>query len=164
MSAPAETAETAVGAARPPSIERLVHTRDFERLLAIRPCRRSAHFALHRAAAGVAGAAGTTRGAVAGNLSTIDETVCPQPVDESPRPLRFGCVVPKRHARRAVTRSLLKRQVRAAFGRHAAALGDGDFLVRLTAPFAPAAFPSAASRALARAARGELDRLLVPPR
>ena len=83
--------------------------------------------------------------------------------DSSPR-LRFGCVVPKRHARRAVTRSLLKRQVRAAFGRHATALGGGDYLVRLVAGFATADFPSAASQALARAARGELDQLLVPRR
>ena len=35
---------------------------------------------------------------------------------------RLGAVVPKRHARRAVTRSLLKRQICAAGGRHAAAL------------------------------------------
>ena len=36
--------------------------------------------------------------------------------------LWVGAVVPKRHARRAVTRSLLKRQIRGAFERHAAAL------------------------------------------
>ncbi len=71
-----------------------------------------------------------------------------------------GCVVPKRHARRAVTRNLLKRQIRAALGRHAAALQPGLWLVRLRSPFVKTAFPSAASAALSSAAREELDRLL----
>lgn len=84
--------------------------------------------------------------------------------------LWVGAVVPKRHARRAVTRSLLKRQIRGAFERHAAALPGGLWLVRLRAPFAPRDYPSAASAALAGAARAELDQLLervrqrpVPP-
>jgi ribonuclease P protein component len=72
-----------------------------------------------------------------------------------------GCVVPKRHARRAVTRNLLKRQMRAALSRHAAALQPGMWLVRLRCPFVKAAFPSAASAALSSAAREELDRLLI---
>lgn len=72
-----------------------------------------------------------------------------------------GCVVPKRHARRSVTRSLLKRQIRAALSRHAAALPQGLWLVRLKAPFATAQFPSAASDALRLAARNELDALLA---
>ncbi len=58
-----------------------------------------------------------------------------------------GCVIPKRHARRSVTRSLLKRQIRAALARHAQALPQGLWLVRLKAPFVPAQFPSAASDA-----------------
>ena len=58
--------------------------------------------------------------------------------------LWLGCVVPKRHARRAVTRSLLKRQIRGAFDRHAAALAGGLWLVRLRAPFRrPTEFVSA---------------------
>ncbi len=72
-----------------------------------------------------------------------------------------GCVVPKRHAKRAVTRSLIKRQIRAALDRHAGALAQGLWLVRLKSPFAPAQFPSAASLALRRAARAELDTLLL---
>lgn len=72
-----------------------------------------------------------------------------------------GCVIPKRHARRSVTRSLLKRQIRAALARHAQALPQGLWLVRLKAPFVPAQFPSAASDALRRAARAELDALLA---
>lgn len=72
----------------------------------------------------------------------------------------FGAVVPKRHARRAVTRTLLKRQIRAAFERHASVLARGLWLVRLRRPLALAEFPSARSAALAAAARRELDDLL----
>lgn len=75
--------------------------------------------------------------------------------------LWMGCVVPKRHARRAVTRNLLKRQIRVAFARHAGSLPGGMWLVRLRAPFATTAFISARSPALAAAARTELDALLA---
>ncbi|HKX40347.1 MAG TPA: ribonuclease P protein component [Burkholderiaceae bacterium] len=68
-------------------------------------------------------------------------------------------VVPKRHARRAVTRTLLKRQIRSAAQRHAAALAPGLWVVRLRAPFDRAQFASAASEPLKRAARAELDAL-----
>ncbi len=70
-------------------------------------------------------------------------------------------MVPKRHARRSVTRSLLKRQIRAAVARHAARLPAGLWLVRLKAPFAPQQYPAAASAALAGDARAELDALLA---
>jgi ribonuclease P protein component len=88
------------------------------------------------------------------------------PVDDSATPVMtstfwLGWVVPKRHARRAVTRTLLKRQIRVAFERHAAALPGGLWLVRLRAPFAPTEFISARSALLAAAARTELDRLLA---
>ena len=82
-------------------------------------------------------------------------------MDEFPEGRWIGCVVPKRHARRAVTRSLLKRQIRGAFCRHAGALPVGMWLVRLRAPFASSEFVSARSAALAAAARDELDRLLA---
>ncbi len=72
----------------------------------------------------------------------------------------FGWVVPKRHAKRSVTRSLFKRQIRAAVVRHAAGLGAGLWVVRLRAPFEPSRYTSAASPALQQAARLELDDLL----
>lgn len=75
--------------------------------------------------------------------------------------LILGVVVPKRHARRSVTRSLLKRQIRATLARRAAACPQawpaGIWVVRLRAPFDPARFPSASSAALRRTARTELD-------
>ena len=72
-----------------------------------------------------------------------------------------GAVVPKRHARRAVTRSLLKREIYAAAARPCDALAPGLWIVRLRAPFDRALFPSAASPALRRAVRSQLDALLA---
>lgn len=68
--------------------------------------------------------------------------------------------MPKRHARRAVTRTLLKRQIRSVIGARAEALIGGLWVVRLRAPFDKARFPSAASDALRVCAREELERLL----
>jgi ribonuclease P protein component len=81
-------------------------------------------------------------------------------VDDLLRGLWFGCVVPKRHAKRAVTRNLLKRQIRSAFQRLGDGLPDGLWLVRLRAPFATTEFVSARSPALALATRTELEGLL----
>jgi ribonuclease P protein component len=83
-------------------------------------------------------------------------------VDDSSRmdfERQLGAVVPKRHARRAVTRSLLKRQVYAAGRRHADVLALGLWIVRLRAPFDRAVFPSASSTALRDAAHSELEAL-----
>jgi ribonuclease P protein component len=75
--------------------------------------------------------------------------------------LWLGAVVPKRHARRSVTRSLLKRQIRAAIAKQALALPAGLWVIRLRAPFDRTLFPSASSAALLDAARNELDRLVA---
>ena len=130
---------------------RLVRSADFERALAMPACARSAHFAVHHVAPG-----GHER-----DLSTSAELAHPGAVDEStPRELFLGSVVPKRHARRSVTRSLLKRQIRAAVGRHAERLAVGWWVVRLKAPFEAARWPSAASQSLRDSARDELDAIL----
>ena len=72
----------------------------------------------------------------------------------------MGTVVPKRHAPRAVTRNMLRRQVRAAVQRHEPQLRPGLWLVRLRQPFARSSFVSADSAALRGAVAGELERLL----
>jgi ribonuclease P protein component len=85
-------------------------------------------------------------------------------VDESiaqPDRCWFGAVVPKRHARKAATRNLLRRQIRAAMDRHHRALAHGLWLVRLRAPFDRGHYRSAGSDALRLAARNELDALLM---
>jgi ribonuclease P protein component len=86
-------------------------------------------------------------------------------VDESPGALAqplppghwLGLVVPKRHAKRAVTRNLIKRQIRAAMQRHAAALPPGLWVVRLRQGFDRQAFPSPASGPLREAAHDEIE-------
>ncbi len=78
-----------------------------------------------------------------------------------PTAVWLGAVVPKRHARRAVTRTLLKRQIRAVVRERCAGLRGGLWIVRLCAPFERAQFPSAASAALGRVARVELEGLLL---
>jgi ribonuclease P protein component len=130
-----------------------VSTADFERVLAARPWARSIHFAVHH----LAGCP------LADRLSTAAAPSAGDAVDDSGA-LWLGSVVPKRHARRSVTRTLLKRQIRAAVGRHAAELPQGLWVVRLRAPFDKNQFPSAASDALRRAARAELDAMLARQR
>ncbi len=140
---------------------RLVHKADFERLLSTRSRVRSTHFALHHVSGAPQGPPTWVCKAGAAELSTTPAPVLPPPVDDSPAGHWVGCVVPKRHARRAVTRNLLKRQIRASFDRHAASLPGGLWLVRLRAGFSTAEFVSARSVALAQAARAELDGLLA---
>lgn len=134
---------------------------DFERLLASPVRSRSAHFAVHHVGSGPTPAPRPTKRSVDAKLSTTPALLDPQPVDTCPDQHWLGSVVPKRHARRSVTRSLLKRQIRAAIARHRQHLPPGLWLVRLRQPFATPLFPSAASEALRRAARGELDQLLA---
>ena len=72
----------------------------------------------------------------------------------------LGAVVPKRHARRAVTRSLMKRQIRAVVAERTTRLAHGLWVVRLRAPFDRKQYPSAASAVLQRLVRAELEQLL----
>ncbi|MCK9688840.1 ribonuclease P protein component [Scleromatobacter humisilvae] len=71
----------------------------------------------------------------------------------------LGLVVPKRHAKRAVTRTLVKRQIRHVAAACARQLEPGLWVVRQRSPFDPKQFPSAASDALKEAARAELRAL-----
>lgn len=80
-------------------------------------------------------------------------------MDDLPEGAWLGAVVPKRHARRAVTRNLLKRQIRRVVHAQAAlesGLPSGLWVIRLRSPFDRKLFPSAASDALRAAAGTEL--------
>jgi ribonuclease P protein component len=141
----------------------LIHKADFESLMSAPVWSRSAHFALHHVA-GAPATSGRPRPELGeGKLSTELCEMKTEDVDNSSCRIWIGAVVPKRHARRAVTRSLLKRQIREAFVRHALMLGRGLWLVRLRRPFARADFPSARSVRLGDVARAELDDLLSQP-
>lgn len=69
----------------------------------------------------------------------------------------IGVVLPKRWAKRAVTRNTIKRQVYTVS--EAAKLPPAAYVVRLRVAFDRAQFPSAASDALKRVVRGELTQL-----
>lgn len=133
---------------------------DFRELMATPVRSRSAHFAIHHAARTPSNHRRPTAEAEDRKISTGDELAFHQSVDDLPTRLWLGTMIPKRLARRAVTRNLLRRQVRAAMGRHGAHLAAGMWLVRLRSAFDPAAFRSASSPALRAAARVELDQLL----
>jgi len=140
-------------------IGRIVRSADFERVLSAPTRARSSHFAVHH----LQGAPSLPSRRVIQGLSTelsTETSATRQPaVDDLSGRIWLGAVVPKRHARRAVTRSLLKRQIRSAVGRRPE-LPGGLWVVRLRAPFSAEQFPSAASGALRAAARSELDALL----
>ncbi|MEO8156002.1 MAG: ribonuclease P protein component [Rhizobacter sp.] len=134
---------------------------DFERVLGSPIRARSVHFAVHYLEGRPSRPAKASSPAVSTELSTA---VAPQEgaaVDDSgPDACWLGTVVPKRHARRSVTRTLLKRQIR-----HAAAaqtgLAHGLWVVRLRSPFDRALFTSAASDALRHCAGDELAVVLA---
>jgi len=97
---------------------------------------------------------------VEAELSTpVIETDMPA-VEDSPR---LGLVVPKRHARRAVTRSLIKRQAKALFARPPTGSGPwapGDWVIRQSRGFERQSFGSATSEALRHVVATELRQLL----
>jgi len=146
-------------------IGRIVRSIDFERVLGAPTRSRSPHFAVHHLAGRPSLPGRPAQPAPEAELSTASAPLESKAVDDLPAgaispQLWLGAVVPKRHARRAVTRSLLKRQIRAALDRHAG-LPGGLWVVRLRAPFDAARFTSAASPALRDAARDELDAMLT---
>jgi ribonuclease P protein component len=97
---------------------------------------------------------------VGGELSTDHQLIRTPSVDDSRKlsagAVWLGLVVPKRHARRSVTRSLLKRQIRAVVAEQARELAAGLWVVRVRAPFDRERFVSAASEALRAVVREEL--------
>ena len=147
-------------------LPRLVVSAEFERVLALRSRAATAHFAVHHLAAQPSTRRAPLKAPPAPKLSTEPSPASPLPVEDfsastlSPALSWVGAVVPKRHARRAVTRSLIKRQIYAAAERHRDRMEPGLWIVRLRSPFDRAEFASAASPALLRCARAELDRLL----
>jgi len=144
---------------------RLSRPAEFEAVLATPIKARSAHFAAHHLPHSPRRySRPKTRRRVA-ELSTVDSDGCAQAVDDPHDSALEGwwiaVVVPKRHARRATTRNLLRREVRSALMRHHPRLSRGMWLVRLRSAFDSVAFEAATSAALRGAARAELDALLT---
>lgn len=113
----------------------------FQAVLSSRPVASTEHFVLHHA-----------------KLSTATDNMECSPVDDR---LQVGLVVPKRHAKRSVTRNLIKRQARCAFDARTALMAGGNWVLRLRAPFDAKHFVSAASPALNTGVRDEIGRLFA---
>ena len=162
-------------------IGRLLRSADFVRVLRTRTQASSVHFAVHHLADRPSRPAkyvsasliSDASSALGGELSTPADASELRPVDDltvTPESealitdltsVWLGAVVPKRHARRSVTRTLLKRQIRSVVTGQSSTLGDGLWVVRLRAPFDRAKYPSAASDELKRVARAELEQVLA---
>ena len=121
----------------------------FAALLSGRPVSRTEHFAAYHRSTD--------------KLSTSTANMQMHAVDGDPSEagLVLGFVIPKRHAKRAVTRVAIRRQMRAAVVRHGAGLAAGEWALRLRVPWNPKQFRSATSAGLVDAVRAELDALLL---
>lgn len=159
---------------------------DFQQALGTRPVSRTPHFALHALWASATSQELSTTPQPLGQ-GVVDDLRVELVLDVEQGPAaplsgacRLGLVLPKKQARRSVTRSLIRHQAREAVRRHGPRAGDvllnaasnnkttplpsgsrrlTGWVLRLTRGFDRQAFPSAASVALNQAVRLELDEL-----
>ncbi|MET3439654.1 ribonuclease P protein component [Variovorax paradoxus] len=124
----------------PAPMQRLKTRAQFQAVLAGATVARTAHFALHRCA--------------------LDSTSSAQPLFASDD-VWLGAMVPKRWARRAVTRNAIKRQIYTVSAAPDAGLPRAAHVVRLRAAFDRKEFVSASSDKLKGAVRAELQQLLA---
>lgn len=127
-------------------MQRLSKRPQFQAALAGGIVSRTAHFALHRL--------------------LLDRASAPSgPVPVGSRPLFdadvvwMGALVPKRWARRAVTRNAIRRQIYNVSDAFEASLAPAAHVVRLRSGFDRRRFVSASSDLLKRAVRTELEEL-----
>ena len=130
-------------------MQRLKTRAQFQAVLAGGTVARSAHFALHSVALDTNVPQSPT------SLPTKAPSAALFVVDD----VWMGAMVPKRWARRAVTRNAIKRQIYTVSQDFAPGLAKVAHLVRLRAGFDKAQFQSASSEALKAAVRQELQRL-----
>ena len=102
---------------------------------------KTSHFSLHRVELNAAG------------VSTTSVLLKPLfPVQET----WFGAMAPKRWAKRAVTRNVIKRQIYTVTASLTQLPQPAAFLIRLRREFSRADYPSATSTSLKEAVRAEL--------
>ena len=128
------------------ALQRLTTRTQFQAVMAGDTVSRTAHFVLHRLALHAAAPAPTRAG------------LTPAPLFPVPQPW-LGAVIPKRWARRAVTRNTLKRQIYAVAQDYTDRLPVAAHVVRLRAGFDRQQFTSATSAVLKQAVRAELQQL-----
>ncbi len=125
-------------------MQRLKTRPQFQAVLAGSTLARTAHFALHSCAL----------------EATAEATQKPEePVLFPVSGVWLGAMVPKRWAKRAVTRNAIKRQIYTVSADFEPRLSQRAHVVRLRASFDRARFVSATSDALKAAVRAELQQL-----
>lgn len=122
-------------------MQRLKTRAQFQAVLAGATVARTAHFALHRC----------PLDAPAGGVASLFGS----------QDIWIGAMVPKRWARRAVTRNAIKRQIYTVSAASGASLPTAAHVVRLRATFDRKQFVSARSDKLKAAVRSELEQLLA---
>ena len=122
-------------------MQRLKTRPQFQAVLAGELVSKSSHFALHKLELTALGSANKS------SLFPLHETL-------------IGAVVPKRWAKRAVTRNAIKRQIYTVCVKLEAASPNAAFVVRLRQEFARKDFVSASSVLLKEAVRLELHVLI----
>ncbi len=132
------------------SVQRLITRRQFQAVLGGHRVATTAHFALHRCALGVTST-------VCDLALAISESTVPLFTESD---VWLGAMVPKRWAKRAVTRNTIKRQIHNVSLEFESLLPMAAYVVRLRSGFASADFRSANSEALKQAVRRELAQLL----
>ena len=137
MSGPAPSLHEPLGASL---MQRLTSRQQFQAVMTGAPVAKTPHFALHRT--------GLNAGAESRPLFPVADTW-------------LGVLLPKRWARRAVTRNAIRRQIYEVARAQAADLPQAAFVVRLRSGFSQELFPSATSDALKRAVRSELSALMA---
>jgi ribonuclease P protein component len=127
-------------------VRRLTSQAQFQAVLACPPVARTEHFVMHRM-----------------DLHPSPDTERHTRSEQQPfahAGLWLGAMVPKRWARRAVTRNLIKRQIYSLAQHHLGA-GEVAYLVRLRSMYEKRQYQSAASDHLRIAVRSELEQLYV---
>ena len=122
---------------------------------------RTAHFALHRLvldASGTASAPGAAGAEAPTGPGSLPTTQGPQALF-AVQGVWLGAMVPKRWARRAVTRNTIKRQIYTVGATFEARLPQAAHVVRLRTAFDRKQFVSATSDQLKQAVRAELLQL-----
>ena len=129
-------------------VQRLKTRPQFQAVLAGAIVARTTHFALHRNA-----------------LDAMNAQTVPSKTHDTPdlfpvQDVWVGAMVPKRWAKRAVTRNAIKRQIYTVSADFSPCLSRSGWVIRLRRDFSRKEFVSASSEALKQAVRSEVQALM----
>jgi ribonuclease P protein component len=140
-------------------LQRLKTRAQFQAVLAGSTVARSEHFALHRCGLSCTDTSVKDLDVVAGESNKDLNEISLRPLFPK-MDLWLGAMVPKRWAKRAVTRNAIKRQIYTMSADFSPKLMPAAFVVRLRRDFSRKVYVSASSEALQQAVRVELAALM----